>query len=116
MKAFLIDPLKVGDRAVSPVTVDDHDPESDVRGLLCLTRSEPVEALPVGPATMDCILHVADPSVSSEVRRLGEFRVMKRAGDYRSVAGRGVVLDPAGALRVSDVLGLLASSGVWVSA
>lgn len=116
MKAFLIDPLKVGDRVVSQVTVDDTDPISDVRGLLCLTRSEPVEVLSVGTEALGCDLHVADPSVSSEVRRLGEFRVMKRAGDYRSVAGRGVVLDPSGVLTAHDVLGILASSGVWVSA
>lgn len=108
MKAFLIDPLRVGTRVVAEV--DAPDP-SLVRALLGIPPEADLEAVDVPQSGT---LYFAGPSHSEGVRRLGEFRIRKLTGDHRSVAGRGVLVGFAGG--AGEVLDLLASSGVWVAA
>lgn len=110
MDAFFIDPLKVGTAVISQVEVDDDR----ISALLGLPSNARLERIDVGPEDWGCELVVAGPEHFEEVRRLGEFRIMKTDGSYRSVAGRGVVLGHEGA--ASQLMGILASSGVWVSA
>lgn len=110
MKAFLIDPLKARDQVVTQVDID----EAEIRSLLGIGADGAVEIITVGPASWNLELVVADPMYFQEVRRLGEFRIEKSSGDYRSVAGRGVILGHEG--EASQLQGLLSSFGIWVSA
>lgn len=111
MKAFLIDPLKVGTSVVVQAELEEDAAYHSAMAFLTLPPTGDVERIDL-PGGAELV--VAGPSHRDHVRRLGEFRIMKSTGDYRSLAGRGVVLGHDG--EASDVLGMLASSGTWVSA
>lgn len=111
MTEFLIDPLKTGSGVITQVTVED---DAQIAALLCVPDGAPLTRLPVGPESWDIELVVAPPQYREDVRRLGEFRIMKPDGSYISHPGRGVITGHAGA--ASQLMGLLASSGMWVSA
>ncbi|MNV78548.1 hypothetical protein D3C71_1720440 [compost metagenome] len=118
MRAFLIDPLKVGDRVITQVDIDDSVGGGGLHpqlcALLCLDPGSTLERLDVGPEDWGCELVVAGAANRPSVRHLGEFRIMKSGGDYVSLPGRGVILGYEGA--ASQLMGILASSGMWVSA